>query len=77
MQQLKWIFTGILSTFLSIGLLAQEAVTKPEMADVMRSNGKIYVVVAIVVIIFLGIFLYLIRIENKLKSLENRWSDKL
>jgi len=40
------------------------------MADKMRSNGKIYVVVAVLVTIFIGIILYLIRLDRKLTRLE-------
>jgi CcmD family protein len=40
------------------------------MADEMRSNGKIYVVVAVLVTIFIGIVLYLIRLDRKLTKLE-------
>jgi CcmD family protein len=40
------------------------------MADEMRSNGKIYVVVAVLVTIFVGIVLYLIRLDRKLSRLE-------
>ena len=35
------------------------------MADVMRSNGKIFVVVVISLIILFSLFLYLYRIEKK------------
>jgi len=42
----------------------------PEMADLMRSNGKIYVVVAVVLTILIGIFLYLIRLDKKISRLE-------
>ena len=41
-----------------------------EMADTLRSNGKIYVVVAVVVIILLGLFLYLLRLDRKISKLE-------
>ena len=41
-----------------------------EMADTMRQNGKIYVVVAVVLTILVGIFLYLIRLDRKLTKLE-------
>ena len=41
-----------------------------EMADVMRSNGKIYVVVAVILTIFAGIIIYLIRLDRKLTKLE-------
>ncbi len=41
-----------------------------EMADLMRSNGKIYVVVATIVIVFIGFFIYLIRIDRKVSQIE-------
>lgn len=40
------------------------------MADEMRSNGKIYVVVAVILTIFAGIVLYLIRLDRKISRLE-------
>jgi CcmD family protein len=50
---------------------ADAMVNKPvEMADTMRSNGKIYVVVAVLTIIFLGIILYILRLEKRIKQLE-------
>ena len=41
-----------------------------EMADVMRENGKIYVVVAVLVVIFIGLFIYLILTDKKVSNLE-------
>lgn len=41
-----------------------------EMADVMRSNGKIYIVVGIITIIFIGITIYLISTDSKISKLE-------
>lgn len=43
---------------------------KPEMADLMRSNGRIYVVVAVVVTILTGLILYLVRLDKKMSKLE-------
>ena len=40
------------------------------MADEMRSSGKIYVVVAVLVTIFIGIILYLVRLDRKITKLE-------
>ena len=40
------------------------------MADAMRSNGKIYVVVVISLIILFSLFLYLYRIEKQIKSIK-------
>ena len=40
------------------------------MADILRSQGKIYVVVLIFLIIISGLFLYLYRLEKKIDSIE-------
>lgn len=42
-----------------------------EMADTMRSNGKIYVVFAVILTIFAGIIFYLIRLDRKISKLES------
>ncbi len=47
---------------------AQE--NKPEMADVMRSNGKIYVVVAVCLTILIGLFIYVFLLDRKITRLE-------
>ncbi|MFY9464892.1 MAG: CcmD family protein [Sediminibacterium sp.] len=39
-------------------------------ADLMRSNGKIFVVVAVVVTILVGLFIYVFAIDRKLSRLE-------
>lgn len=43
---------------------------KVEMADGMRSSGKIYVVVAVLAIIFSGLLIFLINIDRKVSKLE-------
>jgi hypothetical protein len=43
---------------------------KVEMADVMRSNGRIYVVVAVVLTILTGLILYVVRLDRKMTKLE-------
>ncbi|MGC4036933.1 MAG: CcmD family protein [Chitinophagaceae bacterium] len=40
------------------------------MADEMRSNGRIYVVVAVILTIFIGLILYLVRIDRKISKWE-------
>ncbi len=47
-------------------LFAQD---KPDMADVMRSNGKIYVVVAVMATILIGLFIYVAVIDKKISRL--------
>ncbi len=50
--------------------LTSQAQEKVEMADTMRSNGRIYVVVAVVVTILLGLILYVVRLDRKISKLE-------
>jgi heme/copper-type cytochrome/quinol oxidase subunit 2 len=63
--------TGILSICL---VEAQDSLQteKPQMADAMRSNGKIYVVVAVLLIILAGLFLYLFLTDRKLTRIEHK-----
>lgn len=64
------------ASFLTIvfSLLAIAAATaqegQPEMADAMRTDGKIYVVVLVLATIFAGIIAYLVRIERKINKIE-------
>jgi CcmD family protein len=41
-----------------------------EMADGLRSSGKIYVVVGVLCIIFIGIVIFLINLDTKLSKLK-------
>ena len=52
----------------SLVMFAQDK--KVEMADTMRSNGRIYVVVAVVVTILTGLILYVVRLDRKMTKLE-------
>jgi amino acid permease len=47
-----------------------------EMADVLRTNGKIYAVVAILLIILIGLIVYLFIVDRKVSNLEKRLPDK-
>lgn len=68
MTKTKHLFSLIISLLLTLVIYAQD--DKVEMADTMRSNGRIYVVVAVVVVILLGLFLYLLRLDKKISKLE-------
>jgi len=53
-------------------LVAQTtAIENETMASTMRSNGKIYVVVAVVTTILIGLIAYMFRVEKKISSIEN------
>ena len=58
----------ILAGFISFAQSAEPA--KVEMADVLHQNGKIYLVVLVLVTIFAGIIFQLIHIERTLRKLE-------
>jgi CcmD family protein len=47
-----------------------------EMADTMRSEGKIYVVVAILLVIFAGLIGYLVLLDRKVTRIEKKIAEK-
>lgn len=57
-------------TFVLLFFLQDEGGRIIEMADQLRSNGKIYVVVAVLSIILIGILIYLISLDSKISKLE-------
>lgn len=67
MQRISARVLLVLSILLPIAANAQQEV---EMADVMRSNGKIYVIVGIILIVLAGLFVYLFTIDRKIGKLE-------
>jgi len=57
-------------------LICTQAAAQPEMADTMRSEGKIYVVVGIILLVLIGMILYLFILDRKIGKLENRLREK-
>lgn len=66
---MKKLLSTILFLFIAILSFAQTP-EKVEMADALRASGKIYVVVSVIAVIFLGIATYLIYMERRLSKLE-------
>lgn len=64
---------ALLALLIPTLLLAQQDV---DMADALRTNGKIYVVVAIIVLILAGLIAYLVMLDRKITRLEKRLPDK-
>lgn len=64
-------FALIFSFFVPIIVMAQE--NEVEMADMMRENGKIYVVVAIVSIILLFLMIAVMNIDRKVRKIEKEY----
>ena len=70
-------FLSLFFLFLAQTLCAQsESLQKIEMADVLHQNGKIYLVVLVLLTIFAGILFLLIRIELRLRRLEKEKEKK-
>lgn len=56
---------------LNLPVMAQPDSGKPvEMADGLRANGKIYVVVLVVITILAGLIFYVVRLDRKIHKLE-------
>ena len=61
---------GLALITLLMGAVAFAQNEAPQMADTMRSNGKIYVVVTVCLLILVGLFLYVSRVDRKVSKLE-------
>ena len=70
---LKRVGLGVISFFLSPFLWAQTVsdTSAATSDDTMRSHDKIYVVMAVCVVILIVFFLYLVRIDRKVSRKEN------
>ncbi len=58
---------GLTALLLSFSAMAQ---SQTAMADVMRKEGKIYVVVAVILIIFIVLAAFLIYLDRRISRLE-------
>lgn len=68
---MKKISSILALTLLAIPGFAQEV----QMADTMRSEGKIYVVVAILLVILTGLIVYVFTIDRKATRLEKKLEE--
>ncbi|ETZ23313.1 CcmD family protein [Pedobacter sp. V48] len=71
---MKKIIFALMLLLSSVQLFAQS--NDVEMADALRSDGKIYVVVICIVIILVGLLIYLFSLDKRLKKIEKKSSDK-
>lgn len=68
MKLIKKICLLLLVIFSATNAFAQDSTV--EMADVMRSNGKIYIVVTICLTILVGLFFYVFSLDRKITRFE-------
>jgi hypothetical protein len=69
---MKKVFFSFIFLSISILVLGQDSlVAKADrQATGLRAEGKIYVVLAVVLTILVGLFVYLIRLDKKISRLE-------
>ena len=65
---MKKFFASFFCLLLSLLAYSQQV----EMADGLRSEGKIYVVVGVLVSILLGLIIFLIMIDRKVSDIEKK-----
>ena len=70
MAKLKYLSAFVALLMSSSTIYSQTDGNNVDMADTMRSNGRIFVVVAVVVVILFGLILYLVRLDKKISKLE-------
>ena len=66
MHKLKRLLAFFAMLLMSNFVFAQNA----EANDIMKSNGKIYVVMIVVILIVLGLFAYVFSLDRKVSKLE-------
>ena len=71
---MKRILTFLFFVLTVISMSAQDA--RPEMADTLRSSGKIYVVVCVAAIVLCGLIVYLVTIDRKVSRLEKEMASQ-
>ena len=67
---MKYCIATIFCLMLSVLNYAQDVSEIKEVPTGLRADGKIYVVLAVVVTILLGLFVYLISLDRKISKLE-------
>ena len=75
MKRLKANILSLITIILTQTNALGQVKEKVEMADNFRANGKIYVVLVIILVILAGLFFYLIRIDRKVTKLEEQKQD--
>jgi len=70
MKIMPKLYSSLLLLCLAFSAIAQN--TAEPTVDLMRSNGKIYVVMAVVLVIMIGFFTYLYTVDKKITKLEKQ-----
>lgn len=66
MKRLRYFLAMLLLMSFSTLLNAQDSLS----TNTMRGNGRIYVVIAVILTILIGLVLYIVRLDKKISRLE-------
>jgi len=73
MSETKKFLFFLIAILISVATFSQDTTDKTVgMADEMRSNGRIYVVVAVMLTILAGLIFYVARLDRKISKLEKK-----
>jgi hypothetical protein len=69
MKKLKQLLI-LIAAMISTTLIHAQGGKVSDFGELMRSNGRIYVVIAVMLTILAGLILYLVRLDRKISKLE-------
>ena len=69
---MKKLISALFCLLIASTAYCQPQADAPQMADAFRADGKIYVVVLVLSVVFICLATYLIIIDRKLKKLEEK-----
>jgi len=72
---MKFFKTRVFFTIILFLVISLPSVLAQGNRDYMRETGKINVVIGVIVLIFLGIVVYVLRLDRKLTKLEHQLKD--
>lgn len=72
---MKFFKTRVFFTIILFLAISLPSVWAQGNRDYMRETGKINVVIGVIVLIFLGIVVYVLRLDRKLTKLEHQLKD--
>lgn len=74
MRRLLSLLLVLLSS--AAAMAQQTAAPEVSMADQLRADGKIWVVVGVIALVFIGIIVYLVRLDGQIGKLEKEIKTK-
>ncbi|MDJ1469863.1 CcmD family protein [Cytophagaceae bacterium DM2B3-1] len=72
----KKLIVALVAILASTNLWAQNAGGDIEMADAMRANGMIYVVVAVAAVVMIGLLAFVFATDRKISRVEKELKEK-